>query len=82
MRDIIISILQEHKFMKVIELTLQVWLRETGRKIPNIWEPTPEEHEEILKTERLLMLILPQMKEDGLVNIDPDYKYIKYLGDS
>jgi len=81
MRDIIINILQEYKFMKVIELALQVWLQQNNKQIPDIWQPTSEEQEELQKTERILLLFLPQMKEDGLVDIDPDYKCIKYLGD-
>jgi len=79
MRELIIEVLEEHKFLKTIELALQVWLRKNKREIPDIWEPTKEEHEEILKTERLLMLFLPQLKEEGLVDIDPDYKYVNWL---
>lgn len=75
MRDIILSILKERKMMKVIELALQVWLRQNNKEIPN--QPTPEERDEIQKTKRLLFLFLPQMQEDGLVDIDPDYKYIR-----
>ena len=77
MRDTILSILKEHKMMKVVELALQVWLRQNHREIPDIWHPIPEEQSEIQKTERLLLLFLPQMQEDGLVDIDPDYKYIR-----
>lgn len=77
MRDTILSILKEYKMMKVIELALQVWLRQNGKEIPAVWHPTPEEHSEIQKTERLLLLFSPQMQEDGLVDIDPDYKYIR-----
>lgn len=77
MKDTILSILRERQMMKVIELALQVWLRQNNKEIPDIWQPTPEERDEIQKIERLLLLFLPQMQEDGLVDIDPDYKYIR-----
>lgn len=77
MKEMILSILKEQGMIKVIELAIQVWQRQNHKEIPDIWRPTPEEHGEILKTEGLLLPFLPQMQEDGLVDIDPDYKYIR-----
>ena len=74
-RETILDILREHKMVKVIEIALQMWLRVNLREVPSIWRPTPEELAEIQKIERLLVLFLPQMLEDGI--IDTDYKHVR-----
>ena len=78
MRETILSILREHKIMKIVEVALQVWARQNQKKIPKgVWRPTPEELAEIQKTERLLMLFFPQMLEDGI--IDTDWKHVRLM---
>ncbi len=76
MKELILTILKEEGMMKVTELAMEVWCRQNHFTAPDIWYPTPVEHEGILKTKRLLMLFLPQMLEDKLVNMTLDYKWI------
>ena len=63
--------------MKITEIAAEMWLRANHREVPPIWRPTPEELAEIQKTERLLMLFLPQMLEDGI--IDTDWKHVRLM---
>jgi len=76
MRKLILNILKEKHQMKVIELAIAVWLARSHKEIPDVWQPSPSEHHEIQKTERLLWLFLPQMKGEGLIDITADRKYI------
>ena len=78
MRETILSILREHKIMKIVEVALQVWARQNQKKIPNgVWQPTPEGRAEIQKTERLVTLFLPRMMKDGVVDTTLDWKWIR-----
>ena len=76
MRELILNILREKHQLEVIELATVVWLARNHTKIPNIWKPSPEEHYEIQKTERMLCLFLPQMEKEGLVGMSVDHKHV------
>lgn len=77
MKELIISILRQRGMMKVVELALTLWLHQNHREIPDVWQASPEERDEIQKTERLLFLFLPQMQEEGIIEADPDWKYVR-----
>jgi len=80
MRDTITNILKEYGLMKVVELTLQVWLQQNNREIPIVWEPTHEELAQLAETRSQLMSFLIQMKEEKLIDVDLDWKYMKLVG--
>ena len=80
-KEAVLRLLKQGGLLKVIELATLVWAEEKQRKLPEgIWRPTPDEHKQILKTERLLQPLHLQLKEEGLVDIDLDWKYLRLTG--
>lgn len=76
MRELILNILKEKHQMEVTKLAIAVWLARSHKEIPDGWQPSPAEHYEIQKTERLLWLFLSQLKGEGLIGMSTDSKYV------
>ena len=77
-REDILAILEEEgPLMKVIELALAFWVRRNPNEpVPEGLIP-PEQLEELHKVERLLLLFLPEMAEEGILEFDAKYVRLK-----